>query len=182
RNRPARVAVLGSSVQRSATSGYSSSRSGALRRRIVVGCLVLAAFVLLTVSFRSSALDGAEGAGATVLRPFELAANRVAHPFRDATGYTRDLFDAKTENEHLKKKNAELWTANAELTEQVQQEKQLGKLVHYAGSPTFKDFDPIGVQVLSNPTPFTQSITIAAGSDHGIVPYDVVVANGGLVG
>src|ERR1700748_3778682 len=43
RNRPARVAVLGSSVQRSATTGYSSSRSGALRRRIVVGCLVLAA-------------------------------------------------------------------------------------------------------------------------------------------
>ena len=92
RNRSVRVAVLGNSVQRSATPGYSSSRSGALRRRIVVGCLVLAAFVLLTLSFRSTALDGVEGFGASVLRPFEIAGNRIARPFRDATGWTRGVF------------------------------------------------------------------------------------------
>jgi len=182
RNRPARVAVLGSSVQRSATPGYSSSRSGALRRRIVVGCLVLAAFVLLTVSFRSSALDGAEGYGASALRPFEIAANRVARPFRDATGYTRGLFDAKSENQQLRQKNALLWAELTQARENEQQNGQLTKLAHYSSAPIFKDFTPIGAQVLSSPSDFEQSVTIAAGSDQGVKPYDVVVTNGGLVG
>ena len=63
RNRTVRLAVLGSSVQRAAASGYSSSRSSALKRRIVVGGLVLVSLVLITVSFRSSALDGVAGHG-----------------------------------------------------------------------------------------------------------------------
>jgi rod shape-determining protein MreC len=149
---------------------------------VVVVCLVVAAFVLLTISFRSSALDGVEGAGASALRPFELAANRVARPFRDATGYTRGLFDAKSENVALKKKNAALWTQVAQLTQEVQQGKELSTLAHYAGAPIFRDFTPIGAQVLTNPNGLEQSLTIAAGSNDGIVPYDVVVANGGLVG
>jgi rod shape-determining protein MreC len=147
-----------------------------------VGCLVVAAFALLTISFRSTALDGVEGAGAAALRPFELAANRVARPFRDATGYTRGLFDAKSENQRLKKKNAELWAANAALTNRVQQDGQLAKLAHYASAPVLSDYNAIGAQVLSNPTAYEQTISIAAGAEDGIVPYDVVVTNGGLVG
>src|SRR5438477_135654 len=37
RNRTVRLAVLGSSVQRAASSGYSTNRSSALKRRIVAG-------------------------------------------------------------------------------------------------------------------------------------------------
>ena len=77
RNRTVRLAVLGSSVQRAASSGYPSSRSSALKRRIIVGGLVLLSLVLITVSFRSSALDGVQGTAASVLRPFEVAADRV---------------------------------------------------------------------------------------------------------
>ena len=84
RNRTVRLAVLGSSVQRAAPSGYPSSRSSALKRRIIVGGLVLLSLVLITVSFRSSALDGVQGTAASVLRPFEVAADRVTRPFRDA--------------------------------------------------------------------------------------------------
>ena len=58
RNRTVRLAVLGSSVQRAAHTGFPSSRSSALKRRIVVGVLLLASLVLITVSFRSTALDG----------------------------------------------------------------------------------------------------------------------------
>ena len=101
RNRTVRVAVLGSSVQRAASSGFSSTRSGAVRRRIVVGLLVVLSLVLITLSFRTSALDPAESAGATALRPFEIAANRVARPFRDAAGWTSGLIHAKSENAKL---------------------------------------------------------------------------------
>jgi len=59
RHRTVRLAVLGSSVQRTAASGHPSSRSSALKRRIIVGGLVVLSLVLITVSFRSTALDGA---------------------------------------------------------------------------------------------------------------------------
>src|SRR3954452_21156853 len=105
RNRTVRLAVLGSSVQRAASSGYPSSRSSALKRRIVVGLLVLLSLVLITVSFRSSALDGAQGTGAAILRPFEIAADRIARPFRDAVGWGRGLVDAKQDNKRLRAEN-----------------------------------------------------------------------------
>ena len=68
RNRTARFAVLGSSVQRPAASGYSSTRSSAVRRKIVVGCLVLLSLVLITVSFRSDALDPVQALGGREVR------------------------------------------------------------------------------------------------------------------
>src|SRR3954470_25076613 len=108
RNRTARFAVLGSSVQRPASSGYSSTRSSALRRKIVVGILVLLSLVLITVSFRSDALDPAQSFGASVLRPFEIAANRVARPFQDAAGWASGLVHAKSENKKLKRENQQL--------------------------------------------------------------------------
>ena len=51
--------------------------------------LVLVSLVLITVSFRSNALDSVQSFGASVLRPFEIAANRVARPFRDAASWTQ---------------------------------------------------------------------------------------------
>ena len=50
---------------------------------------MLLSLVLITVYFREPAgggLHDVQSGGATVLRPFEVAANRVASPFRDAYG------------------------------------------------------------------------------------------------
>ena len=92
-NRTARVAVLGSSVQRS-KSGRPPRGRGPLVRRLVLVVLVVAALALLTISFRSptsGALHDVQGAGASALRPFQVAAERVARPFRDVYGYFRGL-------------------------------------------------------------------------------------------
>ena len=100
-----RMPVLGSSVRRSASSPYPSRSGNALRRRILLGVLVLLALVLVTVSFRESSggpLHRAQGAGATVLHPFQIAAERVARPFRDVYGYFAGLVHAKSENGRLK--------------------------------------------------------------------------------
>jgi rod shape-determining protein MreC len=144
---------------------------------------VLLSLVLITVSFRSTALDGVEGAGASVLRPFEIAANRVARPFRDATGYTRGLFHAKSENKKLRHEVEALRRQVAEEAAAVQQNVQLQKLLHYQSSPSFpRDYDTVAAQVLTSPSTFDQTVTISAGSSRGIALQDVVVTNQGLVG
>ena len=66
---------------------------------------MLLSLVLITVSFRESStgfLHRVGGGGATVLRPFEVGAERVARPFRDAYGYLAGLVHAKAENERLR--------------------------------------------------------------------------------
>lgn len=185
RNRTAsRVAVLGSSVQKAATSGYPSNRSSAVRRRIVVGILVVVSLVLITVSFRSSALDSVQGTGASILRPFEVAANRVARPFRDAAGWTHGLIDAKSQNKKLRHENAQLQQKLLLDEQAVQENVQLRAQLSFKGAPALTQFDRVNTEVLTNPlSPIDQSVTIAAGTADGVADNDVVVApSGGLVG
>ena len=183
RNRTARVAVLGSPAQRSATSGSTSARSSALRRRVVVGTLIAASLVLITISFRSTALDSAQNAGASALRPFEIAATRVAAPFRDAASWTHGLFRAKAENRKLRGEIEALRNENAKLLSAKAANMYLERLLKYEHSPTFPgDYKPVAAQVLTSATVFDQSVTISAGSDDGIATQDVVVTADGLVG
>jgi rod shape-determining protein MreC len=190
RNRTVRLAVLGSSVQRAAPSGFPSSRSSALKRRIVVGLLVLAALVLITVSFRSSALDGVQGAGATALRPFEVAADRVTRPFRDTVGWFKGLVDAKSDNEKLRAENEALRRQLILDESAVQQNVELQKALDYHAPPSVAQFRQVHASVLANPqSVLTQSVTIYAGSSDGIVEGSVVVeptggpdGSGALVG
>jgi rod shape-determining protein MreC len=183
RNRTARVAVLGSSVQRSAASGPSSSRASAIKRRIVVGGLVLLSLVLITLSFRSSALDGAQGTAADALRPFEVAANRVSRPFRDAGGWAHGLINAKSQNAKLRKQVQGLRAQVAINESAVEQNVILKRDLNYVGPPSIADFTRKTVAVLSKPlSPSDQSITIAAGSANHVAAGDVVITPAGLVG
>jgi rod shape-determining protein MreC len=185
RNRTVRLAVLGSSVQRAASSGYPSSRSSAVKRRIVVGLLVLLSLVLITVSFRSSALDGVQGTAAGILKPFEVAADRVARPFRDAVSWGRGLVDAKSENKRLK---SQIQTLRQQLTLDegaVQQNVQLKAALNYHGLPTIVDFRQVHASVSVNPqNAIDQSVGITVGTNNGVRAGDVVIdpVSKGLVG
>ena len=110
-SRSARAAVLASSVQRSKPTPYpSKARSALIRRAIVVG-LVIVALALVTISFRSptaGALHDVQGAGSTALRPFQLAATRIAQPFRDGYDWVASISSAKRENAQLKRELREL--------------------------------------------------------------------------
>jgi rod shape-determining protein MreC len=184
RNRTVRLAVLGSSVQRAASSGYPSSRSSALKRRIIVGGLVLLSLVLITVSFRSSALNGVQGTAASVLRPFEVAADRVTRPFRDAVSWSRGLVDAKSENQKLRKQIAD-YRRQLILDEgAIQENVQLKAALNYHGPATIANFRQVRAAVVVNPqNAIDQSVEIAAGSHDGVRAGNVVIAtSGGLVG
>lgn len=153
-----------------------------------MGSLVVLSLVLITISFRSSALDGAESRAATVLRPFEVAADRVSAPFRDAVDWFHGLVNARSENERLKAENAALRHQHVLDETAVYQNVQLQNLLRYQGPPSIAAFRRVNAEVLSNPqNPVDQSVTIAAGSAQGIAVNDVVIAPnaggvGGLVG
>ena len=110
RQRSARSAALGLTVRRIPTT--IPSRGGRpLRRRLVVGLLVLASLVLISLSFRSGEdgpVSGVQSAGATALRPFAVGLERVAQPFRDVYGWADSLLSARSEAEELRAEVQEL--------------------------------------------------------------------------
>jgi rod shape-determining protein MreC len=153
----------------------------------VVGVLVLLSLVLITISFReptTGALHGVQGAGATVLRPFEVGAERLARPFQDVYGYFRGLVHAKRENSQLR---AQLDRARQELIQQQsahQDNVKFRALLKYIDSPTFpSDYSPVAARIMSRPeSEFAQQVIISAGSNSGIALDTPVVTDDGLVG
>jgi rod shape-determining protein MreC len=187
RNRSARVAVLGSPARRTATSSYSSRVSSTLKRRIVLGILVVLSLALITVYFRESssgALHGVQGAGASVLRPFEVGAERVAAPFRDAYGWFHGLVHAKSENGRLRSEVDKLRQEVIQNNTAAQENETLRAQLGYVDGPRFPtDFAAINARVLARPPgEFEQQIVISAGSSDGVRMHAPVVTADGLVG
>jgi hypothetical protein len=108
------VAVLGSSLQRSKPQPYPSRARSALVRRLVLAVLVVIALAFLTISFRSPTsgiLHDAQSYGSAALRPFQVAAVRVARPFRDAYTYVDGLARAKVARGEVTEEDGEGTTA-----------------------------------------------------------------------
>jgi rod shape-determining protein MreC len=165
----------------------SSRSSTAVKRRVVAGVLVLLSLVLITVYFREPAgggLHSVQSSGATVLRPFEVAANRVASPFRDAYGWFSGLVHAKSENADLR---AKLDKLRAQVTQDftaAAENADLKRQINYIHSPDFpQDFIPVTAEVIGrSPGEFNQQVTIANRPGSGIRVDQAVVTADGLVG
>jgi rod shape-determining protein MreC len=186
RQRSARSAALGLTVRRIPTTIPSRS-GGPLRRRLVVGVLVLASLVLISLSLRSEEsgpLSGVQSAGATALRPFAVGFERVAQPFRDAYTWADSLLTARSEAERLRAENRELLQRMIQSQFALQENVYLRELLEYIDGPRFPaDFDPVPAEVIGRPDgAFTQAIVIAAGADNGVRVNDPVVNADGLVG
>jgi rod shape-determining protein MreC len=153
----------------------------------VLGTLVVVALALITISFREDSngpLHDVQGAVAGALQPLEIAVERVARPFRDAYGWTKDLFNARSENEKLREENTRLKQEVIQNESALQQNVILRGLLDYQDAPTFpKDFHGVATQVIAQPSgAFEKEIVVAAGSDDGVVVGSPVVTAAGLVG
>jgi rod shape-determining protein MreC len=182
-----RVAAIGSPTHRSGSSTQSARASAVVRRRAVVAVLTIVSLALVTVYFRESdggVLHDAQSTGASVLRPFEVAAERVARPFGDAAGWFGGLLDAKSENKDLKRQVDELRQQVILTQSALRENTQLKKLLAYLEGPTFpKDYKPVAARVIARaPSQFTQQIVISAGKNDAIGKHDAVVTADGLVG
>ena len=153
----------------------------------MVGVLVALSLVLITGYFRESEQGGlhdAQGVAATVLRPFEIGAERVARPFKDVYGYFAGLVHAKGEVDRLKRQNSQLRVLVAENQFAAQERDDLRKQLKFQAGPTYpKDFRAVSAEVISQPpTQFEREVTISVGFSHGVRDDDPVVTADGLVG
>jgi rod shape-determining protein MreC len=153
----------------------------------VAGVLVFVSIVLITIYFRepaSGGLHGVQSAGAAVLRPFEVGAERVAAPFRDAYGWFAGLFHAKSENADLRAQVRKLSSQVIQQQTARQENGELKRLLHYVSSPDFPNgYRYVSTGIISrSPNEFQQQVGIDAGSTSGIRQDDPVVNADGLVG
>jgi rod shape-determining protein MreC len=158
-----------------------------VRRRILVTALVVVSLALLSVYFRESdggPLHGVQSAGSTVLRPFEVGAEHVARPFRDAASWFGGLIDAKSENAKLRRENDRLRQQDIQNVTAVQENAQLRRLLALRGSPRFPaDFKGLAATVISRPSgQFVQQVTVDVGSMSGVRVHSPVITADGLVG
>jgi rod shape-determining protein MreC len=180
-------AVLDATVSRPRPQPFPSRSRSALRRRAVVATLVVLSLVLITVSFRSptsGALSGIESAGVTVLRPFEVAAERVARPFRDVYGYFSRLVHAKSENARLRAELDRIRQVAIQNQTAQEQNATLKAQLRYVDSPSFPaDYTAVNTRIIARaPSEFDQHVLIAAGSSDGIRLDTPIVTQDGLVG
>jgi rod shape-determining protein MreC len=156
-------------------------------RRAVLAILVVLALALLTISFRSptsGVLHDAQGYGASALRPFQVAAERVARPFRDAYNYVSSLSSAKSELAKYKKMTRDYRAEALRTAAAVQQNNDLQALLKYESGPHYpQDFRAVNAAVVSFPSgPFAQQLVIDAGKNQGLHLNTPVVSADGLVG
>lgn len=153
----------------------------------MAGVLVFVSIVLITIYFREpsgGSLHGIQSGGAAVLRPFEVGAERVARPFRDAYGWFAGLVHAKSENARLRSEVDRLSQQVIQNYTAAQENADLKRQLHYVGLPSFPSgYDYVPTEVIGRPpSEFQQQADIAAGSVNGIRKYDPVVSADGLVG
>jgi rod shape-determining protein MreC len=157
------------------------------RRRAVLALLVLTCFVLLSVYYREGSagpLHKMQRGVGTVFSPFQGVADRGLKPARDLVNWFGETFDARGENENLKKELAEAREELVAAQTQVQQGREVKKLLALSSSGLIPaGREPVTARIIArSPTVWYSTVQIDAGSGDGIRVDDPVVTGDGLVG
>jgi len=170
-----------------ASPQISSRAASVMRRRVVAIVLVVLSLVLLTIYFRESSSGGlhsVQSAGSAVLRPFEVAATRVAQPFRDAASWVGSLASAKSDRDRYKRQVEDLRKKLIQERADRQRLAELERELHYVQGPSFpQGYDALPTTILTRPSgQFDQTVVVDVGQDDGVVANAPVVTPAGLVG
>ena len=150
----------------------------------MVVALVVLSLALITGYFRegdTGRLHDAQGSAARVLEPFQIGAERVVRPFRDAWGWFDDLRTAKSDNERLRAQLAELQKQTANAT-QATSGSAIGGIQKTARAPAWaRDYRLLKADVIADLPSYQQTVTVSAGRSDGVKRYDPVVTTSGLL-
>jgi rod shape-determining protein MreC len=151
------------------------------RARLVLTILLLLAFTLITLDYRSGAVSGGRGAAADIFGPIENTVGDVVHPIGSWFSSLGHLGSYKSENQKLKQ---QLEAANRQLRLTATERSQLSqakKLLHLAGKAQYR-IVPAQVVAYGGADGFDYTVTINRGSADGITTQETVINGDGLVG
>ena len=179
--------MLGVSVRRPAIDKPPSRSTAALRRRVVVGVLVVLALTLITFSFRKpddGPVASVERSGAAVLRPFTIAGQRVAQPFRDSYDWANSLLTARSDANRLRQENEALQQQAIQNQFAANENDRLKALLAFRDGPRFpNDYTGLAAAVIARPIgSFAQDVVVAVGSADGVALDAPVVSADGFLG
>ncbi len=148
------------------------------RTRLVLGVLLIAAIVLITLDFRDGGASPARNVGADIFGPIE----RVTH---DVTDPVASLFDSITGGPSAQNTIATLQRQNAELRAELSAaqlskaaKQQLARLLQLdAGG-----YRVVAASVIAAGGDFSDTVTLDAGSKDGIKQNETVLNGSGFVG
>jgi len=167
------------------------SKNRVIRRRAVVGLLILAALSLLSLSYRqgsSGVVGDVQRGTSSVTAPLTSAAHRVTQPFVDAWNWGQGLIDARNQDAQLKRLQSQYSALLIQYRTESQGVGQLKQALHFVQhNAVAKSYPYVTTTVIQQPTDvYNGSVVIDAGSSSGIAVNDPVVApanqGGGLIG
>ncbi|MBV9870793.1 MAG: rod shape-determining protein MreC [Frankiaceae bacterium] len=151
------------------------------RGRLVLTILLLAAFSLITLDYRTGALNGVRSAGSTIFGPIENGVGHVTHPIGSWFSSIGHLGSYKNENAALKRRISTLeYQANLSAAEAAEL-KQDRALLHLAGLAQFTVVAS-RVTAYGSSMGFEETASINRGSASGIKKNMTVISGDGLVG
>jgi rod shape-determining protein MreC len=145
------------------------------RTRAVLGVLIVAALVLITVSYRSgrsTAGGGISQAGAAVLGGAENLASSAGHLVTGSGGSSGQV---RALQQQVVRLNAELARERLSRSDDA----QLRRLLALAGQGGYRI---VAATVIATAQGFAQKVTLDAGSADGVRPQETVLNGQGLVG
>ncbi len=168
------------------------SKNRLIRRRAVIGLLVLAALALLSLSYRQGSagvVGDIQRSSASATAPVTDAAHRVAQPFVDAWNWTTGLIHAREENSRLRMYEQQYSRLQTELPGRSEgQNARLRQLVQFrsTASVATRYGSVSGTVIQQSPDAYNGNILIDQGTSSGVYPDDPVIApysdGGALIG
>lgn len=151
------------------------------RGRLVLTLLLLAAFTLITVDYRSNALGGVRSAADTIFGPVEDVVDDLTHPIGSWFSSLGHLRSYKHENDELRNQIAQLKSQLNLTAVQRSELAQDEKLLHLASIAQFRVV-PARVTALGGGLGLSETATIDRGSANGVRLNETVINGDGLVG
>jgi rod shape-determining protein MreC len=153
------------------------------RARTLLGVLLFAALVLVTIDFRggeNGPADRLRNGVTVIMRPIQEGVASLARPFGDLGGGFRDVVSTRAENQRLRERVTELEARRSSSVDLERENAQLRELL------AMRDRTELGTvtarTVALAPSSFEWTITIDVGSEDGIERDMPVVDGDGLVG
>lgn len=151
------------------------------RARLVLTILLLVAFSLVTLDYRSGAFGGVRSAASTVFGPIENAADDVVSPVGSFFSSIGHLSSYKHDNQQLKRQLAtsqELVHSSDGLRRRLTELQRIDRLAGTAGFHIVH----ARVEAVGSGLGFEDTATIDIGSRNGIQAQQTVIDADGLVG